>query len=243
MTNYQTGGFIMTAILLAEDEINLQKILTFDLKAAGYDPVICNDGQEVFEQLLLNKFNVYLLDWELPKKSGIEIITEIRKSDPLAHIIMISAKSDEYNKLEAFNTGADDYVTKPYSSRELILRIKAAIKKQEYYNSQMEVEASINKQVLTYKNLTIDLESYTVSEEDRALNLTLKEFELLVYLVRHQGIAISRDNLLMTLWGYDYDGDTRTVDVHIFKLRAKINNKDIKFKTVRGVGYLLEKAS
>lgn len=233
----------MTAILLAEDEISLQKILAFDLKAAGYDPVICNDGLEVFEQLRSKKFNVYLLDWDLPKKSGIEIITEIRKTDPLAHIIMVTAKSEEYNKLEAFNSGADDYLIKPFSSRELILRMNAAINKQKYYNSQIEIGTSINKQVLTYKNLSIDLESYTVSEGQRALNLTLKEFELLVYLVRHQGIAISRDNLLMTLWGYDYDGDTRTVDVHIFKLRAKINNKDIKFKTVRGVGYLLEKAN
>lgn len=231
----------MTAILLVEDELSLQKIITFDLKSAGFNPVVCNDGQEALDQIQQSTFDIYLLDWDLPTKSGIEILEEIRKTDISAHVIMITAKDEEYNKIEAFNLGADDYIVKPFSSRELILRMKAAIKKQAYYNAQIAVEASINKNILTYKELNIDLESYTVYEQGRPLNLTLKEFELLVYLVKHQGIAISRDNLLMTLWGYDYDGDTRTVDVHIFKLRAKINNKDIKFKTVRGVGYLLEK--
>lgn len=236
------GGIYMTRILLAEDEISLQKILAFDLKAAGYDVTIFDNGLCVKEEIKNQKYDIYLLDWMLPEFSGIEISQEIRKIDQRAHIIMITANDEEFHKIEAFDVGVDDYLSKPFSSRELVLRIKAATKKQLYYDTQVHISEQTEKNQIKYKNLTIDLKGHCVFEDNIELSLTLKEYELLLYLVKHQGIAISRHSLLDTIWGYDYDGDTRTVDVHIFKLRAKINNKEIKFKTIRGVGYLLEKS-
>lgn len=231
----------MKKVLVAEDEFSLQKILAFDLKGAGFEVTICEDGQSVLNALKHDTFDIYLLDWMLPNISGLELTEKIRKQDARAHIIMLTANAEEHHKIDAFNMGVDDYLTKPFSSRELILRISAAMKKQIYFDTQQKLETQLEQNQLFYKNLKVDLKAYKVFEDGQELILTLKEFDLLIYLIKHQGIAISRENLLTTIWGYDYDGDTRTVDVHIFKLRAKINNKDIKFKTVRGIGYLLEK--
>jgi two-component system alkaline phosphatase synthesis response regulator PhoP len=220
----------MKRILVVEDDLNIQKMLEYDLKQLGYHVDIASDGQSGLQKALTIAYDVIVLDLMMPKMNGIEVCRHLRKENHPAHVIMLTAMDDEIQKLEGFDVGADDYMTKPFSPRELSARIKAALRKSTRQESQ---------QSITYQNIVLDPRSYEAYQNGEKLNLTLKEFELLHYMMENQGLVLSRDQLLKSLWGYSYDGDTRVVDVHIFKLRDKIDPEATMVKTIRGVGYKL----
>ncbi|MEG0290586.1 MAG: response regulator transcription factor [Erysipelotrichaceae bacterium] len=220
----------MAEILLIEDEVNIRKIIAYDLKNAGHTIVECGDGLEAKKVAALQKFDVMIIDWMLPGQSGIDLITQLRNDGSDAIMIMLTARDGEHDILTAFESGVDDYMSKPFSPRELLARIEAHLKRQ---NKKEEKGIDIG-------SVHISLRRREVSIQGNKLLMTKKEFDLLEYLARNKGIVLSRDQILNDIWGFDYDGDTRIVDVHIFKLRAKLKPANVEIKSTRGVGYLLE---
>jgi len=218
----------MPRILIIEDEKSIQRMIAYDLKQLGYEVEGAMDGFEGYKKASTFHYDVILLDLMLPNMNGMDICKKLRDEGNDSYIIMLTAVDDEFNKIQGFDVGADDYVTKPFSPRELTARIRAGLRRQ----SSGQVE-----DVLYYENLKIVQSSYEVYQNDEKVDLTLKEFELLVYFVLNKGKALSRDQLLTNLWGFSYDGDSRVVDVHVFKLREKIDPKAEWIKTVRGIGY------
>ncbi len=218
----------MPRILIIEDEQSIQRMLEYDLKQLSYEVDTALDGFEGYKKASTKQYDVILLDVMLPNMNGMDICKKLRDEGNNAYIIMLTAMGDEYNVIQGFDLGADDYVTKPFSPRELIARIKAGLRRQGIGNE---------KDILLYNDLKIIQSSYEVFKDDQKIELTLKEFELLVYLVLNQGKALSRDQLLTNLWGFSYDGDSRVVDVHVFKLREKVDPNSEYIKTVRGIGY------
>ena len=223
----------MAKILLIEDEDNIRKIISYDLKKAGYDIVESNDGQEALTLALQEYFDVLIIDWMLPHVSGIEIVETLRKKGIQSVMIMLTARDDETDILYAFDQGVDDYVTKPFSPRELLARV----------NAHMKRSKPIESKQLALGNLRMDLNRRDVFIHAQPLILTKKEFDLLEYLLQRHGKVVSRDEVLHDIWGFDYDGDTRIVDVHVFKLRTKLSNSNLTIKSSRGVGYLLEEGN
>ncbi len=220
----------MAKILIIEDEKSIQRIIEYDLKQLDYDVDSAFDGLEGYNKASSTVYDVILLDLMLPSMNGMEICKKLRSEDNNAYIIMLTAVDDEYNVIKGFDVGADDYVTKPFSPRELLARIKAGLRRKGLSN---------NQDILSYNDLKIVQSSYEVFRGNEKLDLTLKEFELFVFLVINRGKALSRDQLLTNLWGFGYDGDSRVVDVHVFKLREKLDPKNDYIKTVRGIGYKL----
>jgi two-component system alkaline phosphatase synthesis response regulator PhoP len=220
----------MAKILIIEDEKSIQRMIEYDLKQLDHDVDSAADGFEGYKKASTSLYDVILLDLMLPNMNGMEICRKLRKEGNNAYIIMLTAVDDEYNIIQGFEAGADDYVTKPFSPRELTARIKAGLRRQGVHK---------NDDVLYYQDLTVIQSSYEVWKDQEKIDLTLKEFELLVYLIINKGKALSRDQLLTNLWGFSYDGDSRVVDVHIFKLREKLDPDNDYIKTVRGVGYKL----
>ena len=220
----------MNRILVIEDEHSIQKMIHYDLTQLGYQVVLASDGLSGLQLARNESFDLIVLDLMLPKLSGLEICKALRRENHPAYIIMLTAMDEEMQKIEGLDAGADDYITKPFSPRELAARIKAALRRSERKEKPV---------TLQHQDITLDTLSYEAYLKGEKLNLTLKEFELLQYLIENKGIVLSRDQLLKTLWGYGYDGDTRVVDVHIFKLRDKIDPDANLIKTVRGVGYKL----
>ncbi len=218
----------MPKIFIIEDEVSISKMLAYDLRQLAYEVDTEIDGMKGYKRALEGNYDVILLDVMLPSLNGLELCKKLRDADNHAYIIMLTAMDDEYNKVEGFEVGADDYVTKPFSPRELAARIKAGLRR--------NIKSDVKKQ-LTYEDILLNLDSYEVYKSDEKINVTLKEFELLEYLINHRGSALSREQLLTKLWGYSYDGDTRVVDVHIFKLREKLDPAQKYIKTVRGIGY------
>jgi len=220
----------MARILIIEDEKSIQRMVEYDLIQLGYEVESATDGFEGYKKASTKPYDVILLDLMLPNMNGMDICKKLRDEGNNAYIIMLTAIDDEYNVIKGFDTGADDYVTKPFSPRELTARIKAGLRRQGVIK---------NDDILDYGDIKIIQSSYEVYNGSEKLDLTLKEFELLVYFVINKGKALSRDQLLTNLWGFSYDGDSRVVDVHVFKLREKIDPKAEKIKTVRGIGYKL----
>ena len=220
----------MARILIIEDERSIQRMVEYDLKQLGHEVETALDGFEGYKKASMSIYDVILLDLMLPNMNGMEICKKLRKEGNNSYIIMLTAVDDEYNIIQGFEAGADDYVTKPFSPRELTARIKAGLRRQGLTN---------NEDILHYENITVIQSSYEVLLGQDKIDLTLKEFELLVYLIINKGKALSRDQLLQNLWGFSYDGDSRVVDVHIFKLREKLDPNNQFIKTVRGVGYKL----
>lgn len=218
----------MARILIIEDEKSIQRMVEYDLKQMGYEVDSALDGLEGYKKASAKVFDVILLDLMLPNMNGMDICKKLRDEGNNSYIIMLTAVDDEYNKIQGFEVGADDYVTKPFSPKELAARIKAGLRRQD---------SSKNEDVLIYENIKIYRSSYEVLQGSEKVVLTLKEFDLLVYLVLNKGKALSRDQLLTNLWGFSYDGDTRVVDVLVFKLREKLDSHAQFIKTVRGVGY------
>ena len=220
----------MPRILLIEDEDSIRHLISYDLKNAGFDVTGCPDGASARDKGLNESFDIMIIDWMLPEISGIELVRLFRGKGIDSVMMMLTAKDEEEDILEAFEAGVDDYITKPFSPRELLARIQAHVKR----------IVKTSRRVLEMGGLTMDLGSREVSVNGRPVSLTKKEFELLEYLLRNPQIVLSRDNILNEIWDFDYDGDTRIVDVHIFKLRNKLQGSGVKIASLRGVGYKLE---
>ena len=220
----------MPRILLIEDEDSIRHLISYDLKNAGFDVTGCPDGASAREKGLNESFDIMIIDWMLPEISGIELVRLFRGKGIDSVMMMLTANDEEEDILEAFQAGVDDYITKPFSPRELLARIQAHVKR----------IVKTSRRVLEMGGLTMDLGSREVSVNGQPVSLTKKEFELLEYLLRNPQIVLSRDNILNEIWDFDYDGDTRIVDVHIFKLRNKLQGSGVKIASLRGVGYKLE---
>ena len=217
----------MKKILVIEDEENIRRLLNYDLKKEAYEVTLVNDGQKALALLERERFDVLIIDWMIPYVSGIELVKILREQGNKAIMIMLTAKDDELDLLEAFEAGVDDYITKPFSPRILQARIKAHLNRLEQSDKHDFV-----------LDLKIDHDEYEVFLNDTALELTKTEFELLNYLINNQNKVMTRDQILNHLWGFDYDGDTRVVDVHIFKLRQKLEHSSLTIESIRGVGYI-----
>lgn len=222
----------MAKILVIEDELSIQKLLTYDLTQAGYEVDNAYDGLSGLKKAQENEYDLIILDLMLPKLDGLEICKQLRKENNNVYIIMLTARDDEIDKIIGLESGADDYMTKPFSPREVLARVKAGLRRQKLNSTE--------EHTITLGNLMIDLNRHEVFVKGRLIPLTRKEFDLLLFLIKNKGIALSRDVLLETLWGFEYDGDTRIVDVHIFKLREKLANSNVVIVTKRGIGYMLE---
>jgi two-component system, OmpR family, alkaline phosphatase synthesis response regulator PhoP len=222
----------MSKILVIEDEVSIQKLLTYDLKQAGYDVDVACDGNEGYKKAKDGQYDLIILDLMLPKMNGIELCQKLRNDQNDVYIIMLTARDDEMDKVTGLDAGADDYMTKPFSPREVIARIKAGLRR--------KTSIEINNDLITVGNVKVDLKRHEVFVGNDLVTLTFKEYELLLFLIKNKEIALSRDVLLEKLWGFEYDGDTRIVDVHIFKLREKMTQGTIKIVTIRGIGYRLE---
>jgi len=225
-------------ILVVEDDANLLNTLKYNLQKEGYDVITSANGAEAVETARKVKPDLIILDIMLPKMNGFEVCRILRK-EMIVPILMLTAKAEETDKIVGLELGADDYVTKPFSIRELLARVRAMLRR-----VKMIEPASIDeKALLKINELEIDPARHRASLRETVLDLTPKEFDLLVFLARNKGFVFNRDQLLEKVWGYDYAGDTRTVDVHIRWLRQKIEVDPQKPKyliTVRGTGYKLE---
>lgn len=228
----------MTKVLIVDDEIHIVELLKFNLEVSGYEVDFAYDGLDGFVKMKKNDYDLILLDWMLPSISGIDMLRKIRNDATLSKkpVIMITAKNMEMDKIEGLEVGADDYITKPFSVKELLARITSVLRR---YNIS-EIQTN---NVLKIGNLSINLSKYEVYIGDEKIELTLKEFELLRLLVENKGKVLSRNVLLDKVWGYEYYGESRTVDVHIRYLRKKLegNSSSEKYiKTIRGVGYKID---
>lgn len=232
------GGFNLKKILVVDDEKPISDIVKFNLSKEGYEVYTAFDGEEAVEMVNEVEPDLILLDLMLPKMDGLEVCREVRKNYDTP-IIMVTAKDSEIDKVLGLELGADDYVTKPFSNRELVARVKANLRRQGSTAAKVEEE---NNNELNIGVLTIHPDAYVVSKRGETIELTHREFELLHYLAKHIGQVMTREHLLQTVWGYDYFGDVRTVDVTVRRLREKIEDNPSHptwLVTRRGVGYYL----
>ncbi|AMB94336.1 response regulator YycF [Aerococcus sanguinicola] len=230
----------MKKVLIVDDEKAISDIIKYNLEKEGYETYVASDGEMALDYFEEYEPDLILLDLMLPKKDGIEVCREIRKESQVP-IIMLTAKSDEIDKVLGLEMGADDYVTKPFSNRELSARVKANLRRSAI---AAEPEAKEEKtHNIEVGDLVIHEEAYMVSKNGEDIELTHREFELLHYLARHIGQVMTREHLLQTVWGYDYFGDVRTVDVTVRRLREKIETSPSHpeiLMTRRGVGYFIQ---
>ncbi len=229
----------MHKILIIEDEPNIRELVLYNLDQNGYEGIAAEDGLQGISMARSEKPDLILLDIMLPGKNGHDICKELRAEGNNTPIIMLTAKNEEIDKVLGLEFGADDYISKPFSTRELIARIKAVMRR---YGSNAEQEANTAeaKQLIKIDGLVINLDSREAKLDGKPLELTLKEFDLLKALAENQGRVMTRDQLLDKVWGFEYFGETRTVDVHVRYLRKKLGDDDKEGKyiqTVRGIGY------
>ena len=225
-------------ILVVDDEKPIADILQFNLKKEGYEVWCAHDGDEAVRMAEEFKPDLILLDIMLPNRDGMEVCREVRKKYEMP-IIMLTAKDSEIDKVLGLELGADDYVTKPFSTRELIARVKANLRRHQHIANQANEEENNE---IAVGSLIIHPDAYVVSKRGETIELTHREFELLHYLAKHIGQVMTREHLLQTVWGYDYFGDVRTVDVTVRRLREKIEDNPSHptwIVTRRGVGYYL----
>jgi two-component system OmpR family response regulator len=224
-------------VLIVEDDQTLLSVLEYNFAKEGYHVVTATDGIQALEAARRVKPDLIILDIMLPKMSGFEVCRVLRK-EMTVPILMLTAKDDEIDKIAGLDLGADDYMTKPFSMRELLARVRAMFRRAEMQAPKLAAEDQ-----LKFGDVEVDIRRHAVTKSGNILSLTPKEFDLLTFLARNKGLVFSRDQLLEKVWGYDYPGDTRTVDVHVRWLREKIEDNPDKPKrlvTVRGVGYKLE---
>lgn len=220
-------------ILVVEDEKQLARLVELELKFEEYEVVVAYDGEEALEHAKDTSIDLILLDIMIPKINGIDVCKKIRQSSDIP-IILLTAKSDTTDKVIGLDSGADDYITKPFEMTEVLARIRTAMRR----NSGIK---KAPQETITIKNITIDKNKHAVIYKDDEVTLTKKEFDLLLYLFENKNIALSRDQILENVWGYDYFGDTNVVDVYIRYLRSKIDNvyQVNLIDTIRGVGYMI----
>jgi len=223
-------------ILVVDDEPPIADILEFNLKKEGYSVAVAYDGEQALTKVEEEGPDLVLLDVMLPQRDGIEVCREIRKKYTMP-IIMLTAKDSEIDKVLGLEMGADDYVTKPFSNRELIARVKANLRRH-----QQIVTKEVETTEIVISGLVIRPDAYLATKRGEPIELTHREFELLYYLAKHTGQVMTREHLLQTVWGYDYFGDVRTVDVTVRRLREKVEDnpsRPVWIMTRRGAGYYL----
>ncbi|MDL2248553.1 response regulator YycF [Tyzzerella sp. OttesenSCG-928-J15] len=223
-------------VLVVDDEKNIVDIVVFNLKKEGYEVIAAFDGEEGLKKALEEDPDLILLDIMMPKLDGFEVCKKVREKKETP-IIMLTARAEEVDKVLGLELGADDYVTKPFGVRELMARVKANIRRKEQTPSG---ETGSNEDIASYGDISIDSKRYEVKRNGELINLTRREFELIKFLATQRGQVFSRENLLEKVWGYEYFGDVRTVDVTVRRLRAKIEENPEYPKyilTKRGVGY------
>jgi two-component system alkaline phosphatase synthesis response regulator PhoP len=220
-------------IMVVEDEEAIVRLISYNLMKEGFEVLTSSDGLDALEKIRTEKPDLIILDIMLPGIDGYEICRQIRKDDISVPVIMLSARNEELDKVLGLELGGDDYVTKPFSPRELIARVRALLRRVQ------RVEKTPDHEIISIGKLVIDLSSHEVKLDERVVKLTPKEFDLLEFLIRNKGRAVSRAQLLDRVWDYDFSGDTRIVDVHISRLREKIDfdPKNPYIQTVRGIGY------
>ena len=218
-------------ILIVDDEQRMRKLIKDFLVANGFSILEAEDGEkalEIFEENR-NKISLILLDVMMPKLDGWSVLRQIRQ-DSKVPIIMLTARGEEQDELFGFELGVDEYISKPFSPKILVARVEAILKRAN----------KDTKQIIECSGIEIDKEGRTVKVDGKQIELSLREYELLVYLVENKGIALSRDKILNNVWNYDYYGDSRTIDSHIKKIRHKLGKKGKYIKTIRGIGYKFE---
>ena len=224
-------------ILIVDDEAPIVEILKYNLTKSGYRVIVAYDGEEGYYAAINQKPDLILLDVMLPKMDGFEVLRKIREKQSTP-VIMLTAREEEVDKILGLELGADDYITKPFSVRELTARVKANLRR------NYETREEDNQRPMTFGSLTIDPSVYKVTKNGRELELTLLEFELLKFLAMQPGKIFSREALLEKVWGYDYFGEVRTVDVTVRRLREKVEDNPgapVYIMTKRGVGYNFNK--
>jgi two-component system, OmpR family, alkaline phosphatase synthesis response regulator PhoP len=230
-------------VLVVDDEQSIVTLLQYNLEQAGFEVLTAMDGQAGKELAETESPDIIVLDLMLPILDGMEVCKQLRQKNIMTPILMLTAKDDELDKIIGLELGADDYMVKPFSPREVIARVKAILRRTQVQTEAAEqVEKNIDEQIEIGK-LKIYPEKYEPYFDEELLELTLKEFELLLYLAQNKGRVLSRDQLLSAVWNYEFAGDTRIVDVHISHLREKIEEetkKPVYIKTLRGLGYKLE---
>lgn len=217
-------------IYYLEDERNIRELIVYTLESSGFHAAGFSSGAELFNAISEEKPDLILLDIMLPKENGLSILKKLKDSMVTKDIpvIMVTARGSEFDKVTGLDMGADDYIAKPFGMMEFVARVRAVLRRSRQKESHSE---------LLYKNLKICTERHQVFLNEKEILLTLKEYELLKYLIENRDIVVTRDQILSRVWGYDFDGETRTVDVHIRTLRMKLGDWGKYIETVRGVGY------
>ena len=215
-------------IYVVEDDKAIRNLVLYALSEKNYEVKGFENGLNVVESAREENVDLLILDIMLPEKDGIEILKEIREFSNVP-IILLTARTDEYDKVLGLESGADDYITKPFSILELISRVKAVLRRSE----------KKDREHLTYANIEVNIKKRTAKVYGEKIDLTYKEFEMLLLFLTNIGNVITREDFLIKIWGYDYEGETRTVDVHIASLRNKLKSAGVQIKTVRNVGYKL----
>jgi two-component system alkaline phosphatase synthesis response regulator PhoP len=217
-------------IYCVEDDRSIRELIIYALKSNGYEAIGFSEGRPFLKALESRLPALILLDIMLPGEDGIEILKKLKTSPKTRHIpvIMLTAKSAEYDKVLGLDSGADDYITKPFGIMEFLSRVRAVLRRSSHVRNSSELSAG---------RLTMYIDRHVVLADGKEVALTFKEFELLKYLLENAGIVLTRDKLLEEVWGYEYEGETRTVDVHIRTLRQKLGEAGTVIETVRGVGY------
>ena len=218
----------MIKILIAEDDPNIAKLVEATVAIGGYEGVVCANGTEAFEKMEHGNFDLVLLDVMLPGMSGFEIMQ--KRTNTQVPVIFITAKQELTDKVRGLRLGAEDYIVKPFEAMELLARIEVILRR---------VKRTEN--VYQYGDISVHVEEHTCKYAGKDIYLTPKEFEVLVFFIQHKDVAISRDRLLAAVWGFEYEGETRTIDIHIQQLRKKLNLKE-KLVTIPKLGYRLESA-
>ncbi|MGN0753688.1 MAG: response regulator transcription factor [Aristaeellaceae bacterium] len=220
-------------ILVVDDEMNIRGMIRKYAVFEGYQVTEAADGLEAVQMCESGRFDLIVMDVMMPEMDGFTALREIRKTSDVP-VIMLSARGEEYDRLRGFELGVDDYVVKPFSPRELMMRIAAILKR-------VTGGASDAPEIVTLGDLTVDYTARRVTIGDQVLQLSPKEYELLFYMVRNRGIALTRERLISEVWGYDFYGDDRTLDTHIKLLRKSLGPCADRISTLRGVGYRFEK--
>lgn len=225
-----------TKVLIVDDDVNICELMSLYLLKEGFAVKMLHSGENITDNVKEFKPELIILDIMLPGKDGYQILREIREDKEIKRtpVIMLTAKGDTFDKVLGLEMGADDYMVKPFDSKELLARVHAVLRR---YTPIDEVKTEEKNDKLTIPNLTIDEAAYIVNYRGEELEIPPKEFELLVFFVKNPNHVFTREQLLDKIWGFDFLGDTRTVDVHIKRLREKFNEKDWSIKTIWGVGY------
>ncbi|MFK3986909.1 response regulator transcription factor [Exiguobacterium mexicanum] len=223
----------MPMILVVEDDAKIARLLELELMHAGYQVEVAHDGRAGLDRALTGGIDLMLLDVMLPQMSGLEVVRRVKEEQPLLPVLMVTARGDRYDKVSGLDLGADDYITKPFEMEELLARIRAFLRMRQH------VQVDTSERVLSYEGLTVDVNRHEVICEGKKVDLTRREFDLLVYLLEHSERVLTRDQLVEHVWGFDYYGDTNVVDVYVRYVRKKLGGSWIQ--TVRGVGYMLKR--